>query len=196
MTPTLQTARTEEFLALLRARVKPKTFRHCVSTAEFMLEHADALPIDDHEEAVTTGLLHDLCKNLSAPDMLDTACRYGIAPTDVQRGNPGLLHGPVAAEECRRTLGISDDAVYEAVYWHTTGHRGMGALALALYLADFAEKCRSHPEAKEARDVLAAAGFHAALRFTARKKLEHVLTKSVVDPATEDFSHWVETLTH
>ena len=95
------------------------------------------------EASIAAGLLHDLCKGMGASDMLEAARRYGIALTDAQRSNPGLLHGPLAAKECRRALGIRDDAVYEAIYWHTTGHPGLGPLALALYLADFAEPLRT-----------------------------------------------------
>lgn len=190
--PITQTARAKEFLHLLRDRVSDKIVSHCVLTAEFMASYAGQAGITN-DQAVTAGLLHDLWKGVPDEDMVAAAQRYGIVPNETQRLKPSLLHGPVAANECRDSLGVDDPDVYEAIYWHTTGRAGFCNLGLALYVADFAEPLRSFPDAVEARALVRRAGFHAALRFVAAKKLEHVRTKPHVDPATEAFHAWLNT---
>ena len=40
---------------------------------------------------------------------------------------PVLLHGQVGSEILRRECGIDDPEVLEAVWWHTTFNRGLGA---------------------------------------------------------------------
>jgi HD superfamily phosphohydrolase YqeK len=188
--PITQTRRAKEFVHLLRNRVAGETASHCIFTAEFAASYADQAGITN-DQAVTAGLLHDLWRGADDAALLEAAAKYGITVTEAQGFQLGLLHGPVAAEECRRELAIEDPEVYEAIYWHTTARPGFGRVGLALYVADFAEPSRRFPEAREARALLRAKGFHAALKYVATKKLEHVRTKPHVDPITEAFHAWL-----
>ncbi len=186
--------RAAEFLALIEARLREKTFRHSVATTHLMLSTADGLGVTP-EQAVTAGLLHDLGKSAKGPELLERAEAYGLYISDSQRDYPKLLHGAVAAEECRRDLGITDEAVLEAICWHTTGRPGLGNLGQALYLADYSEPLRPHPDASVARAILDTDGFMAALLFVSTQKLAYVRTKPHVDPATEAFHAWLVELT-
>ena len=47
-----------------------------------------------------------------------------------------LLHGPVGAERLRANLGVNDNEILEAVYWHTTALATMGSIAKVVFLAD------------------------------------------------------------
>jgi HD superfamily phosphohydrolase YqeK len=143
------------------------------------------------EQAVNAGLLHDLCKAMQGPELLEAARRYGIEPSALQRKRPTLLHGAVAAEECRRDLRITDGAVLDAIYWHTTGRPEWSDAGLALYVADFAEPLRLRPEADEARAVLERDGFIPALRYVLRTKLDYVRKHYQPDPMSEAFERWV-----
>lgn len=188
----LESERAQEFIRLLRGRVKEKTVIHCVRSAELMLICRDEAGITELQ-ALHAGLLHDLCKGMSDSELLHAAQEYGISVSEVQRRRPKLLHGPVAAEECRRQGWIADDGVYEAIFWHTTGRRGLGPVGRALYLADFAEVSRTIPEAAQARAILEAEGFRKALLFASKEKAAYVRSKDVCDPNTEAFHRWLET---
>lgn len=190
--PITQTPRAKEFIQLLRSRLSNETVSHCIFTAEYMTSFSAQAGISN-DQAVIAGLLHDLCKDMSDTDLLARAGTYGVAVSDTQRAKPGLLHGPVAAEECRRKLGIEDQEIYDAIYWHTTGRPGLGKVGLALFFADFAEPLRRIPEAEEARDLLRERGFPFALRYAAAEKLDHIRTKHHVDPLTEEFFVWLKT---
>ncbi|MBI4556933.1 MAG: bis(5'-nucleosyl)-tetraphosphatase (symmetrical) YqeK [Candidatus Hydrogenedentes bacterium] len=183
--------RTEAVLELLRQRVTEKTVAHSLSVAEMMLSLCEPLGMSA-SSAVAAGLLHDLCKSMKGPQLLAAAEQWGLSITPIQRAKPTLLHGPVAAEESRRELGIRDDGIYEAIYWHTTGRPELGTLGLALYVADFAEPLRRHPEAEQTREILAAGNFEAALRFVAHSKYAYVRARPSLDPTTEAFHAWLE----
>jgi len=185
--------RAKEFIKLLREKVSDETARHCVFTAEFMSSFAEAAGIE-HDQAITAGLLHDLAKDRDDNALLAAAQTYGIAVTEAQRCKPGLVHGAVGAEECRRTLGITDEAVLEAITWHTTGRPGLGKVGQALFLADFAEPSRVIPAAAEAREILRQEGFRSALLFVARSKAGHVRGQPCADPLTAAFEAWLETV--
>jgi len=184
--------RANEFIGLLRERLSDRTYRHCIGTGEFMSKLAPHAGLD-REAAVTAGLLHDLCKGLDDATMLAKALEYDISVGETQRHKPGLLHGPVAAEEIRRTLGLEDEDIREAIRWHTTGCPNWCPLGLALYVADFAEKTREHDESAEAREILDKQGFREALLFVSRRKLDYVRKKPHVDSTTEAFHAWLET---
>lgn len=190
MAHPFQTARASEFLALLGERLPKKTLNHCISVAEFMRSFADAAGITE-EQATTAGLLHDLCKAMQADELLAGARGYGLELTPLQLEKPTLLHGPLAAEECRAALGIEDEDVIEAIRWHTTGRPDWGRVGLALYVADFAEPLRTMSEAAEARALLREKGFDVAVRFVADRKLAYVRERFTPGPMSEAFAEWL-----
>ena len=180
--------RADEFLDLLRRRVRDKTYDHCVSVARTMLGMADRAGIRP-EQAVTAGLLHDLCKAMKPEELAAAALEYGITE---DLDSPNLLHGPVAAEECRRSLGIEDEDVLDAIRRHTTGRAGWARVGQAIYVADFSEPLRAHAGAAEARAILARAGFEAALLYVIDRKLKHVKKRHRLHPNSEEFARWAE----
>jgi len=182
--------RANEFIDLLNERLPERTFRHVISVANLMAEIAEQAGVDK-DQAVTAGLLHDLFKATKGHELLEAADRYGIPIGPIHRDKPMLLHGPVAAEEARHVLGVSEPDIYEAIYWHTTGREKLGPLGRALYFADFSEPLRTMPESAEARQRLASDGFIPALLYVAEKKLHHCRDKYHVDPATEAFNEWL-----
>lgn len=176
---------------LVRQRLPEKTAAHSESVADYMeyLARKIEIPVG---AAVQAGLLHDIAKALPDETLLEKAREWEIALTPSRLVKPNLLHGPVGAEWCRRKLDIRDEAVLEAIAWHTTGRPGLGKIGLALYLADFAESLRCHAEAEEARHVFEREGFLAAVRFTAARKLAYVRTRPPVDETTESFHAWLQ----
>lgn len=183
-------ARVDEFLTIVRARLPEPTLRHIESVTRYLTENRDTFGITP-EQATAAGLLHDLCKAMENGELITAARSYGLEPTPTQLASPTLLHGPVSAEECRRELKVDDPAVYEAIYWHTTGYPGLGPLGLALYFADFSEPLREHEAAAHARAMFDAEGFDAALRYVVTSKWRYVSTLPTVDPATEAFHDWI-----
>lgn len=189
--PIVRTERFKELLAIIRKALPEARVSHCVFVAEYLASFAGSIGVD-HDQAVTAGLLHDLCRTLDNETMLARAREYGIPISPQQEAKPMLLHGPVAAAECMNRLGIDDPGICEAIASHTSGKAGMCRLSQALYVADFAEPTRKYPEAAQARDVLRHEGFDEALYFVALKKIQHVREKSVIDPAAEAFFLWIE----
>ena len=86
---------------------------------------------------VDTGVAaHDIARALKSDALLEQAERFGLQLHPVEERFPILLHGHVAALWLQREGGVEDDEVLEAVRWHTTGRRGMGAVAKVVFLAD------------------------------------------------------------
>jgi predicted HD superfamily hydrolase involved in NAD metabolism len=189
--PIVDTPRYKEFVHVLRRDLAPAKVSHSIFVAEYLASFAGTIGLD-HDQAVTAGLLHDLCRTLDNATMLSRAGAYGLPISEEQRAHPNLLHGPLAAEVCRRELGIEDPAIYEAIYWHTTGKPGLCRLGQALCVADFAEPARRYAEAAQARDLLRKEGFDEALYFVAQQKLAFVHKKQLPSPMAEGFFLWVQ----
>lgn len=179
----------DAYLARIRERLPERTVRHTLSVTALIMQIAERLDLN-RASALAAGMLHDLHKADRKQDLLDAAEAFGIPILPVHRDRPKLLHGPVAAEDARRLFNI-DDAAYEAIYWHTTGRRGLGMVGRALYFADYSEALRDHPEADRARALLDEQGFDAALLYVADCKFAYVQQRPPVDPNTAEFHAWL-----
>lgn len=188
--PVAKSLRYKEFLALLRRRLPEKKVSHSIFVSEYLSSFAEKEGLD-HDEAVTAGLMHDLCRTMSNHEMLQKAREYRLPIGELQLEKPVLLHGPVAAEELRREHGVREDNIYEAIYWHTTGRPQLGKLGQALYLADFAEPTRAYAEAAQTRELLRKQGFSEAMLFAADAKLHYVKKKNADNPDGHAFYLWL-----
>ena len=79
---------------------------------------------------------HDVARAIPGPELLSLAASLNLPVDTVQLHAPLMLHGPVGAELLRREDGLDDDSLYQAVYWHTTGHSSLDQLGKLVFLAD------------------------------------------------------------
>jgi predicted HD superfamily hydrolase involved in NAD metabolism len=188
--PVAKSARYKEYLAYLRDHAPEQTVSHCVFTAEYLSSFAGSLGVD-HDEAIAAGLLHDLLRQEPGDSLLAEARALGIPIDECHCEVPMLLHGPVAAHRVRSGLNVPSEAVFEAIYWHTTGRPKLGMLGRALYVADFSEPTRRFPQASEAREILRKEGFLHALKYVARCRQEYLKDKDFIDPTSQAFYLWL-----
>lgn len=98
----------------------------------------------DEALAVRAGILHDVTKALPPREQLGLAEKLGVRLTDFEKKNPQLLHAKTGAAVAQEIFG-ENDAVCEAICWHTTGKADMTQLEKIIYLADMIEPNRSYP---------------------------------------------------
>jgi predicted HD superfamily hydrolase involved in NAD metabolism len=79
---------------------------------------------------------HDLARALSEPVLLGEAQRLCLEINFVERRQPLLLHGPVAAAWLNIEEEYDNDWVIEAIEFHTTGVPEMGEIGKVVFLAD------------------------------------------------------------
>ncbi len=90
----------------------------------------------DPELAAVAMQAHDVARAIPNPELLSLADSLNLTVDPVQLHVPLLLHGPVGAELLRREDGLDHDSLYQAVYWHTTGHPSLDQLGKLVFLAD------------------------------------------------------------
>ncbi len=137
------------YLDFLRGHLSPGRYAHSLRVAEAARGLA-ARHGADAERAWLAGLLHDCARDLPTPELIRTARERGLLDR-AAAPLPELLHALVGAVVAREELGVEDEEVLRAIARHTTGEEGMGAVELAVFVADYVEPARSFPGVEEVR---------------------------------------------
>lgn len=136
--------------------LSPSLYRHIQNVRAIASELADAHHLD--RDRVDLGAAaHDIARGDPDDVLMSEALEQGVRITDADRWRPLLLHGPVGANRLRSKLSVTDEAVIEAVYWHTTGLATMGPIAKAVFLADKFDlaKASRYPHIGRVRELAA-----------------------------------------
>ena len=141
----------------------------------------------DMEKAYVAGLLHDCAKCMSNTDKIEYCEKHDIPITAIELENPSLLHAKVGAEISRRKFDIEDSEIYQAIFYHTTGHPNMSLLDKIIYVADYMELHRDEAPNLDLVRKQVFVDINVAL-FTILKDNVAYLDKSdkTVDPMTMD----------
>lgn len=153
---------------------KPQRVQHvigCCETAARLAERYGADPVD----AARAGILHDVTKALDGANQLRLCAKYGIIIDNFEREHTKLLHARTGSAVARHIFG-ENDAVCDAIFWHTTGKADMTLLEKIIYLADYIEpnRCFDGVEpiralAEEDLDRALLAGFEQSIRELIRE---------------------------
>ena len=132
---------TEEIRQFAEKSVKKSRYEHSVRVAQMCARICRAYKFDE-EKGYLIGIAHDICKNFSDKEMIETASRDGKPIDAMEIKKTSLLHGRAAAVLMKEKFGITDPELLEAVAIHTFGKVGMCDLSKVLFIADKVEPGR------------------------------------------------------
>ena len=146
----------------------------------------------DQDRAALGMLAHDVARAMPNQELLRHAAEFNLPVTLVERRMPVMLHGPVGAEILHREDGLTEEDLYQAVYWHTTGHPSLDRLGKVVFLADKLDplKISRYPYLPLLRELALEDLDRAILEFLSRETVARATTNEMVHPAT------VETRNH
>lgn len=104
----------------------------------------------DQRDARRAGILHDCTKYWTREEHLACCDKYGVTLDPLERENEKLLHAKSGAAVARRLFG-ENEAVCQAILWHTTGRPDMDLLEKIIYIADYMEPNRDFDGVEELR---------------------------------------------
>ncbi|GGJ83588.1 hypothetical protein GCM10007063_02610 [Lentibacillus kapialis] len=152
--------KTDEAIDLIRPHLKQARFDHTLRVAEtaVLLAEKNNEPVDKVELA---AILHDYAKYFPLEKMRREINESDL-PQDLLFYHHELWHGPVASIVLEREHGITDEAIKNAIRYHTTGRSGMSQFETILFVADYIEPGRSFPGVEEVRTAANSDLYHAA----------------------------------
>lgn len=131
--------------------LKYKRIPHVLGTEQEAIRLAERYGADV-EKARVAALLHDCTKKLDMEEQLALCRQYGIELDELEQKALKLLHAKTGAAIARDVFGV-DEEIYNAIWWHTTGHAHMTLLEKIIYLADYIEPSRDFPGVDKLRKV-------------------------------------------
>lgn len=134
-----------EYKKLLREKLDDYRFLHSLNVAESAAMLA-LMYGEDEDKAYLTGLLHDIMKNASKEEQLQSMEKGGIILSRTEKNNPKLWHAMAGECYLRDELGITDTQILSAVRYHTTGKAGMSVFDKIIYVADYISAERNYPD--------------------------------------------------
>ena len=167
-----------EIQKYLSDKLSEKRYRHVLSVQELSVDLAHVHGANVWH-ANLAALLHDSAKWMSTQELHTEIKRYGIRLDPVEEQNPSLLHPFIGVKIAIERFSVTELEVLEAIRNHTTGSPSMGIIAQILYVADFAEPTRTHPEVDVVRK-LAHTDLDRAVHQVARREIVYLLQKGVL----------------
>lgn len=139
----------------LKTQVKTKLsidrYTHTLRVIDTALELAEIHGLS-LEQVEVACLLHDYAK-CDSKDALSAAIKEYDLPNELFDYHHEVWHGPVGAMRLKHELGITNEDIYHAVYFHTTGRTAMSQLELVVFIADYIEPARNFQGINEVREL-------------------------------------------
>ena len=147
----------------------------------------------DQDRAALGMLAHDVARAMPNQELLRHAAEFNLPVTLVERRMPVMLHGPVGAEILHREDGLTEEDIYQAVYWHTTGHPSLDRLGKVVFLADKLDplKISRYPYLPLLRELALEDLDRAILEFLSRETVARATTNEMVHPATVETRNYL-----
>ena len=165
----------------------PKGLQKHIGRVELIAQELASWHRVDPERVRIAAKAHDLCRAMKSSELLAMAEEFHISIHQVDRREPILLHGPVAAE-ILRSEGLEDEGIYEGIYRHTTASVGLDSVAKVVFLADKLDpmKMKRYPQGA-ALKVLAHENLDKAILEFLTSEMARLLTEGhLIHPATVD----------
>lgn len=142
----------DELRPIALSYLKPKRMPHVLGTEQEAVRLVRRYG-GDETQARIAALLHDCTKKLDMAQQLALCEKYGIMLDELEQKALKLLHSKTGAAIARDVFGV-EDAVYDAIFYHTTGKPDMTRLEKIIYLADYIEPTRDFPGVDELRKTV------------------------------------------
>ena len=142
----------DELRPIAMSYLKPTRMPHVLGTEQEAVRLVRRYG-GDETQARIAALLHDCTKKLDMAQQLALCERYGIMLDELEQRALKLLHSKTGAAIARDVFGV-EDAVYDAILYHTTGKPDMTRLEKIIYLADYIEPTRDFPGVDELRKTV------------------------------------------
>jgi len=158
--------------------VTSERLKHIRNCERFSLILAERYGVDELACRIA-ALAHDMFRDLSLSKLLLLAEIYGVELNDVEKENPILLHGKLAAIYLQKRFDIKEKSVLNAVRYHTSGSPELDTLGKIVFLADSLEFGRVYDKVETLRK-LSFKNLDTAVFETLKNKMIYALKRNLL----------------
>ncbi|OJF96533.1 bis(5'-nucleosyl)-tetraphosphatase (symmetrical) YqeK [Alkalibacterium sp. 20] len=180
----------EELINIMQDSMSQRRYRHVLRVEKTAIKLAEMYNIDIEKVSIA-ALAHDYAKEKSDEEMRDLIISENLELDMLQFGS-NIWHGPVGAILMKNEYQLEDEAILEAIKFHTIGSPTMGDIAQIIYVADYIEPRRLHRGVDKARK-LAEKDLAATVAYITRQTLKHLVDRKnkIYPKAVETYNAWV-----
>lgn len=179
-----------ELQRISRLLLKDKRLSHVESCVNFAVQLASIHGVNEDQVKIAS-FAHDIFRDLEPSILIKMASAYKVKVTRLEKLNPILLHGKVAAEYVRRRFYIDDKEILEAIAYHTSGKENLGDVGKIVFLSDSLEENRIYEDVEFLRQMAKQDLNHALYLVVANKILYAVKRRLFVLPETVKMWNWL-----
>ncbi|MDD4699592.1 MAG: bis(5'-nucleosyl)-tetraphosphatase (symmetrical) YqeK [Oscillospiraceae bacterium] len=164
-----------EYKKILKSKLSEKRYKHSLCVADEAVR-LSLIFGGNIEKAYLAGLLHDIMKDASNEEQLQTFKKFGIILTNIEKSAPKLWHAMSGAVYVEKVLNISDLEILNAIRYHTTAKQNMSLLEKLIYLADLTAMDRDYNGVEEMRHAVSVnleKAMHIGLAYTINDLATH-----------------------
>lgn len=179
----------ENYRAFLESTLSKKRYEHSLYVASEALKLARHFGADE-EKCFVSGLLHDICKEISSSEQLEMMKRSEYPISDTEMNAPKTYHGIAASVFIKEKFGVTDPDILSAIRYHTVAKSGMNLIEKILYMADLISFDRIYEDVDYIRACTYEdidRGMYEAMKFSVNYSVEHIRTipQSTLDAYNE-----------
>ena len=172
----------EEVRKEIKNILSEKRYYHSQCVEERCVEFAKIYN-EDTKKARLIGIAHDIAKEMSDEEKLKILEERNIKITEMEKENPGLLHGKVGAILAKEKFDF-DEEMLDAIKNHTKGASNMSLLSEILFVADSCGADRKYEGTKETYELAKQNLKAAIIRCMDRTIIERIEKQKIIDPQT------------
>ncbi|MEC1179862.1 bis(5'-nucleosyl)-tetraphosphatase (symmetrical) YqeK [Metasolibacillus meyeri] len=162
----------EKLLNAIKPRMPEKRYVHTIGVMETAIGLAQRYG-EDSKKAEIAAILHDVAKYANEEWMRDIVRTHSLG-SDLIAWGTEILHGPVGAWVAQTEFQVEDEAILNAIRFHTTGRANMTKLEEILFIADMIEPNRKFPGVDALREI-AQQDLKLAMRACIQHSVAHLI---------------------
>lgn len=174
----------------LKKEINEQRYRHSIRVMD-TCEQLARCHQENIYKAMLAGLLHDCARDRNEETLRDLLAHNQVKVSQWEILQPVLLHAKAAGILAKELFGITDEAVLNAMVWHTTGKENMTILEKIVFLADCIEPGRSFPGVDEIR-MMAYNNLDQAVLMALKNSISYIVSQEgIVHPDTLNAYNWL-----
>lgn len=141
----------KQALKIVEKKLNEPRYLHTIGVMDTAIQLAKCYGINE-KQAEIAAIFHDYAKFRPKEEMKTIILEQSM-PKQLLEFHHELWHAPVGAYLVQKEVGINDEAVLNAIRFHTSGRVNMTLLEKIIYLADYIEPGRAFPGVEDVREL-------------------------------------------